>query len=245
MLRVIVVDDELLAREGIRQLLAAHGSVTVVGEASTPEDAVDLIRRERPDVVFLDIEMRSATGFDMLQQLEDPPAIVFVTAHSKYAVQAYDVAAFDYLLKPVRPSRLATTLARLAKAYRSRAATDKMRRHGDAPVLRLKTGNRTLLLRTDSIVALRAEKDYTMVLAEKLQPILAGQSLGELEALVPSPPFARLDRSLVINLDRLREIETVDRSRTLVRLQGRTEEFLLGRTAAARLKRLQSTDGHQ
>jgi two-component system LytT family response regulator len=233
MLRVIVVDDEQLARQAMRQLLAEHKSVDLVGEASSPQAAAELIRRERPDAVFLDIEMHSGTGFDLLQEISSPPLIVFVTAHSQFAAKAYDVAAIDYLLKPVQPKRLSATLARLAKAKRTE------RRDTLDPIVRLKMGDRTMLLRADSILALCANKDYTTVLPEKAPAILASQPLGALEALLPSPPFVRLDRSLVINMDRLREIETVDRSQTRIWFHGGAEGLLLGRTAADRLRRLQ------
>lgn len=237
MLRVIIVDDEKLARQAMRQLLAAHASVQLVGEASSPLAAADLIRREQPDVVFLDIEMHSGTGFDVLQELSQPPMIVFVTAHSQYATKAYDVAAVDYLLKPVKPKRLAETLARLAKTHHDRPPLPDA-----VPVLRVKAGGRMILLRTDAILAMRAEKDYTSIYSERTPPILAGQPLGVLEALVPKPPFVRLDRSLIINMSRLRAIETVDRSQTRVWLHGGAEELLLGRTAAEKLKRLQRPD---
>lgn len=240
MLRVILVDDELPARKGMRQLLAAHTGVQIIGEASAPSDAVTLIRREQPDVVFLDIEMHSATGFDVLEELSEPPAIVFVTAHNQYAIQAYDVAAFDYLLKPVRPSRLAATIARLEQQHSLRREPHASRDADRPSVLRLKTSGRTLLLRTETIIALQAERDYTSILAERRLPLLASQPLGELMAQIPSPPFIRLDRSLVINVDRIREIETIDRSCTRLCLEGHGEDFLLGRTASARLKKYQA-----
>lgn len=242
MLRVIVVDDELPAREGLRQLLATHADIRIVGEAAAPNDAVALIRKERPDVVFLDIEMHSATGFDVLEELPEPPAIVFVTAHSHYATKAYDVAAVDYLLKPVRPARLAETISRLEKRNATEAGPHPPKHAAQPSLLRLKSGGRTVLLRTETIIALQAEKDYTSVFSERRAPLLASQSLGELEELVPSPPFVRLDRSLVINADRIREIETIDRSCTRLRLEGHPEAFLLGRTATARLKRLHNDD---
>lgn len=237
MLRVIVVDDERLARQAMRQLLAEHKTtVSIVGEASSPKAAADLVRRERPDVVFLDIEMNTGTGFDLLREIPSPPLIVFVTAHSQFAAKAYDVAAVDYLLKPVQPKRLAATLARLVKAHRA------ARHQSLDPVIRVKTGDRTILLRADTILALCADKDYTSILSDRAPPILASQPLGALEALLPAPPFVRLDRSLVINMDRLREIETIDRSRTRIWFNGGAEGLLLGRTAAERLRRLQRPD---
>jgi len=230
LLRVIVVDDELLARQGMRQLLSKHTAVEVVDEASTPQQAIALIRKHRPDAVFLDIEMHRASGFDILEQLPDPPAIVFVTAHSQYAIQAYDVAAFDYLLKPVRPQRLAKTIERLnTQRIIAPAATA-------APsLLRVKAGGRTIAINTTSIVLLRADKDYTAIFWEGGAPLLASQSLGRLASRLPYPPFLKLNRSLIINVNRLKQVELVGRGQSLLRFDGHSEEFFIGRTAEARL----------
>jgi len=108
MLRVLVIDDEAPARRYLRRLLEASPDVHVAGEADCLELARTLIREHRPDALFLDIELTAATGFDLLDQLEVPPAVVFVTAHSDYAARAFDVQAVDYLLKPVRPGRSTT-----------------------------------------------------------------------------------------------------------------------------------------
>jgi two-component system, LytTR family, response regulator len=240
MLRVVVVDDEPLARQGMRQLFAKHPSVELAGEAGSVAAAADLIRRVKPDAVFLDIEMHSGTGFDLLRDLPDPPDIVFVTAHNQYALKAYDVAATDYLLKPVNPKRLAIAIERLNKARKARlagtGAADK------APVLRLKTRARMMVVRADAIVAMQAEGDYTRVFAEKTPAILASQSLGKLEALLPKPPFVRLSRSLMINGARLREIEYMTRDSTRIWLNGCADSFVLGRAAAAKLRKDKASD---
>lgn len=237
MLRVVVVDDEPLARQAMRQLLAEQPSVTLVGEAGSVKAAAELIERERPDAVFLDIEMHSAKGFDLVTMLDHPPDIVFVTAHSQYALQAYDVSALDYLLKPVRPDRLASAIAKLKRSHQARRVIDQ----SETPaVLRLKTGTKTSIIRVEEIVALRAEGDYTMVLVDKTPSVLAGESIGRLESLLPKASFVRLGRSLIINIDRLREIEVLDRDSTRIRLDGYTETFVLGRAAAAQLKKAQA-----
>ena len=237
MLRVVVVDDEPLARQAMRQLLGEQPSVTLVGEAGSVKAAAELIERERPDAVFLDIEMHSAKGFDLLTTLDDPPDVVFVTAHSQYALQAYDVSAVDYLLKPVRPTRLAAAIGKLKRSLQARRVIDQ----SETPaVLRLKTGTKTSIVRVEAIVALRAEGDYTMVLVDKMPSVLAGESIGRLEALLPKASFVRLGRSLIVNIDRLREIDVQDRDSTRIRLDGCAETFVLGRAAAAQLKKAQA-----
>ncbi|MBI1205619.1 MAG: response regulator [Rhodopseudomonas sp.] len=239
MLRVVIVDDEPLARQGIRQLLAQHDSVQLVGEAGSVAVAAEVIQREKPDAVFLDIEMHGLTGFDLIKAVADPPEVVFVTAHSRYAVDAYDIAASDYLLKPVKAKRLAEAIGKLEKSQQAKAneALANAARETGPPVLRLKARDRIVILRIDSIAALRAEGDYTHVWAENRAPFLTGQPLGKLEAELPQPPFLRLGRSLIINTARLRDISSIRRDVTQIRLDGCAEGFVIGRALAVRLKR--------
>src|SRR5689334_6714354 len=115
-LRVLIVDDEAPARERMITLLTPYAGVSVVGEAGDIDSAADLYTRVSPNVVFLDVELRTASGFDLLPRLTGSPAIVFVTAHNAYAVRAFDINALDYLVKPVHPDRLAAALARIRAA---------------------------------------------------------------------------------------------------------------------------------
>src|SRR5262245_58222603 len=114
MIRTAIVDDEPVAREGIRLWLADEPDVTVVGEAGTPSDAVALVLRERPDLLFLDVQMPDGDGFDVIEAIgpHHLPEVVFVTAHERHALRAFDVSALDFLLKPVREDRFRTALAR-------------------------------------------------------------------------------------------------------------------------------------
>lgn len=227
----MIVDDEALARRGLRRLL--DGKVDVIGEASSVKNAADLIREHRPDAIFLDIEMRGDTGFRLLAALDDPPDVVFVTAHSQYAVKAYDIAAVDYLLKPVLPARLAAALEKLEKAHAER----QRQRASGGDVLRLKTRGRTMMVRIDALAALQAERDYTRVFAADMTPVLSGESLGQLEKQLPSPPFVRLGRSLIINRDRVEELAGSGRNMVQLVMSGCATPLALGRAAAARLKK--------
>lgn len=238
MLRVIVVDDEWGARAAIKQLLAAHSDVRLVGEAANIAEAVALIQQQRPDVIFLDIELNSGSGFDVVSQLENPPTIVFVTAHSQFALEAYDVAACDYLLKPVRPHRLARTIDRLL-ARRHANGRPESQSPPPRALLRVRAQGRLLAIPIASILALRAEKDYTTVFAEGRAPLLVGQPIGRLKAALPSPPFMPLDRSIVINANRIAGVQRRDRSQSLLSLEGLAEELKLGRTATSRLASLE------
>ncbi len=241
-MRVVIVDDEHLARSAMRRLLAAHPTVEIVGEAESLAEALSLVERTRPQLVFLDIELGEGDGFDFLAALERPPIVVFVTAYAEHAVEAFAVDAVDYLLKPVAPERLAESLAR-AERQLARASDQAAAGRDKAGVaIELRTPRRTVLAQPAEIVALRADGDFTRVLLADQPEVMIWRTLAHFESLLPSPPFLRLGRSLIINRDRLRNIETPSRSGARVTLQGMAEPLVLGRTAAARLREALAAD---
>jgi len=226
--RVLIVDDEPLARQALRRLLAAHPEVEIVGEAETLKEAAQAVRRSQPELLFLDIELGGAgDGFDLLSGLERPPMVVFVTAYAEHAVEAFEVDAVDYLLKPVAPERLAEALER---AERHHAGAS---RRG---VIALRTPKQTVLAPPADIVLLRADGDFTHVFVAGQPALMIWRTLGHFESLLPAPPFLRLGRSLILNRDRLRKVETLSRAEARITLDGVAEAVTLGRTAAQRLR---------
>lgn len=183
-------------------------------------------------MVFLDIDLGSADGFDLLATLERPPMIVFVTAYAEYAVEAFAVNAIDYLLKPVEPERLAESIARAERELASGAPPSSAAQG----VIALKTRKRTVLARPDEIVALRADGDFTHVFVADQPALMMWRTLAHFEDLLPTPPFLRLSRSLIVNRDRLRRVETLSRESTRILMEGMAEPLSLGRTASARLR---------
>ena len=235
-MRVLIVDDERLARSAIRRLLAAHSTVEIVGEAESIAEALRAIERPQPQLVFLDIELGEGDGFDLLAALERPPIVVFVTAYAEHAVEAFAVDAVDYLLKPVAPERLAESLARVERQIAQAALP------AGPEVIELKTPKRTVLAQPAEIVALRADGDFTRVHVADQPEVMIWRTLAHFESLLPSPPFLRLGRSLIINRDRLRNIETPSPASARVTLQGLAEPLILGRAAAARLREALAAD---
>jgi two-component system LytT family response regulator len=229
-MRVLIVDDEHLARQAMRRLLADHPEVEIVGEAETIEQAVAAIRQTQPYLVFLDIELGGGDGFDLLTELEQPPVVVFVTAYAEYAVEAFEVNAVDYLLKPVAPERLAESLARAERQLGLASPSVKPR------VIALRTPKQTVLVPAGEIAALRADGDFTHAFVAGRPVVMIWRTLSHFEDLLPSPPFLRLSRSLMINRDRLRKIEAPSRDSAQVTLDGVAEPMVLGRTAASRLR---------
>jgi two-component system, LytTR family, response regulator LytT len=194
-IRVVLVDDEAPARSELRFLLEHRPGIEVVGEAAGAAEALELVRSVRPDAVFLDIEMPGLTGLEaagLVRDSRDAPAVVFVTAHERYALEAFAVEAFDYLLKPVDPERLARVVARLRE--RSPAVSPQ-------PVARVAvvSGTGTELLDYDQIHYAQADGDYSRVHTYD-RAFLCTASLGELERQLPATRFARVHRSYLVNL---------------------------------------------
>ena len=208
MIRAVLVDDEAPARSELAYLLAAHGDVAVVGEAGSAGEALELARRAVYDVVFLDVEMPGLTGVEaapLVRERADPPAVVFVTAHAEYAVDAFAVEAFDYLLKPVDPQRLARVVERLRERTRENAVpVEKI------PVV---AAGGSELLDYDQVHYVQAEGDYSRVHTYD-RSYLSTSSLGELEEKL-GPRFVRVHRSHLVNLAKVSGVRraTPDRFR--------------------------------
>lgn len=245
MLRVVIVDDEPLAIRAMRRLLAAHGDVAILGAADSLAGAVRLIAAEKPDAVFLDIDLGASDGFELIARLEPAPKVVFVTAHAEYAVDAFAADAVDYLLKPVRPERLAEALARLRR-NRPPPEPDGAGEAGSGrDILELRTPNRTVLAAPAEIAALCAEGDFTRVVLADQPPLLIWRTLSHFETVLPAPPFVRLSRSLILNRDRLRSFDTPSRNRSRVTLEGVGETLVLGRAATSRLRDVVAGDAER
>jgi two-component system LytT family response regulator len=232
MLRVALVDDEPLARQGLRRMLAGHKAVEIVAEADRVSTATPLLLKEKPHAIFLDIHMPGADGFELLKTLDPVPKIVFVTAHSNHAVRAFDVEAVDYVLKPVRPERLSAAVSRLQAAC---LGTNESATYAPGDRICLRTPQRTVLTALQDIAALEAEKDFTRFHIAGETPLLICQSIGSYERTLPSPPFLRLSRSLMINTGRLARTENPSRNEMRLWLKGIPTPFRLGRTGRARL----------
>lgn len=229
MLRAVIVDDEPLAIRALRRLLLAHPEVEVVATADSLATAVPAIARARPDLVLLDIELGAGDGFEVIARLTPAPRVIFVTAHPQHAVQAFAVEAADYLLKPVRPERLAEALSRVA-----RQLTPAPPPLG-API-ELRMPSRTIFADPGELVALCAEGDFTRVHLAGQAAWLILRTLSHFEALLPAPPFLRVGRSVLLNLQRVRRVEAEGRNLAHVTLEGMEAPLALGRAAAARLR---------
>lgn len=229
-MRVLIVDDEPLARQGVRQLLAREPGVEVLGECANGRDALDAVAALRPQVVFLDVQMPGMDGFEVLARLPEElsPVVVFVTAHDRYAVRAFEECALDYLLKPLDEARFARAVARARAALAAPAASPPPLFAGWAPAAsrppgreRLMIGiapGRSIFVRTDDIFWIQAQDYCVAVHLERGRHYLVRQSLDEMEARLDPRRFARVHRSALVNLDRVQEIRPLGRERAEARL---------------------------
>ena len=234
MLRVMVVDDERLARQALRQALARMEDVELVAEAESVAGAREAFARERPHAVFLDIQMPREDGFGFLRGIELPPKVVFVTAHSEHAVRAFEIDAVDYLLKPVRPKRLADAVSRLREACGLNDSGE--RSYGANDRICLRTPGRTVVAMLDKVVALEADGDFTRFFVAGETPIMICQKLGAYERMLPAPPFVRVSRSLILNVNAFERSQRLSRDEEQVWLAGLPQPIALGRAAQLRLR---------
>ncbi|HOE16262.1 MAG TPA: response regulator transcription factor [Syntrophorhabdaceae bacterium] len=232
-LSVLIVDDERLAREKLRGLLKTHWNVRVAGEAKNADEAEKMIRAEQPDLVFLDIQMPGGSGFDLLERLEDPPFIVFVTAYDQFAIRAFEVNALDYLLKPVDPEQLERALGRIT--YRTKKQVSNASLFCSSDRVFLKTGKKVQFVPLLDIAAIVAEKNYTHVMTIKGKRYIVHFPFIYWEKRLPKDVFVVLDRSLMINRNHIQSWKTESRNAELF-LAGIRTPFHLGRAAYQRFK---------
>lgn len=252
----MLVDDEPPARRGLWRLLRSYADVEVVAEAGSVSEAQALASALRPDAIFLDVELTDGRGFDLVAQLQPVPAIVFVTAHDLYAVKAFDIAAVDFLLKPVDPERLAVTIGRLRRHRQDAAhtAVPSRERQDDVELdadprpgnprqrIHLRIDGKSVIAPLRTVALLTAEADFTRVFLKGARDYLVCRLLRHFEAQLPTPPFVRISRSLIVNLDQLERVEWQEAGRCSLSLGGDIMPVTIGRIAARRLRQRIESD---
>jgi two-component system LytT family response regulator len=217
--KVLIVDDEPLARRELRRLLATYSWVEIIGEARDVEEARERVEALRPTVVFLDVQMPDGTGFDLLEQLDRPPRVIFTTAYDRYAVKAFEVNALDYLLKPIEPERLALALEKIRTlAHPTSPSTGE-----GVPLdqLFVRDGPSCWFVPLDQVAMFTAEGNSVRLHWGEARPLLA-RSLFALEVKLDSRRFFRANRRQIVNLTFIESIEAGVRGRLRVKLAGGT-----------------------
>ena len=231
-MKALLIDDERLARNELRRLLAAFPQVAIAGEAANAKQAREQLTALKPDLIFLDVQMPGETGMEFLASLEPPvPHVIFTTAYDEFAVKAFELNALDYLLKPVDPVRLAAALEKLrAKVGAPAAPADRPTRLAAEDKVFVREGDRCWFVEVKTIRLLESEGNYTRVHFDAAQPQLF-RSLNAMEERLDPKYFFRANRRQIINLAWIDKIEPWFSGGLLVHLKGGAKVELSRRQA--------------
>jgi two-component system LytT family response regulator len=239
----LIIDDEKLARELLREYLAPFSQIEILGECSKGTEAVDQIDKLKPDLIFLDVQMPGMTGFDVLDEIVHEPYVIFTTAYDQYAIKAFEKNAVDYLLKPLDQERFKLAVERALQRKKmeegniedllSSMHTTSPRASYDSHIF-VQKSEKLFNLPVDDIIYLEASGDYT-VISTKNDQFVSSSGIGKLEELMNPDKFIRVHRSTIINLTSLKEIERHFNGGMIVKMQnGKT--FPVSRTYAKMIR---------
>jgi two-component system LytT family response regulator len=253
-IRVVIVDDEELARRGVRTRLERSADVEVVAECGSGREAIEAVRRTSPDLVFLDIQMSGMTGFDVIDAVgcDSFPRVIFVTAHDRHAIRAFEVNALDYLLKPIDDERFDVAVARARELMMRDRESDLGRRLASVLVevrpksdgiggayperFVVRSGGRVLFVKAGEIDWVEAAGDYVGLHVGRKAWLLR-ETMAAMERRLDPSRFARIHRSTIVNVERISELKPCENGEYLVLLRDGTE-LRLSRTHRHTLQRL-------
>jgi two-component system LytT family response regulator/two-component system response regulator LytT len=248
-LTIVVVDDEQLARDELCFMLERLAGVNILGRAGNGYEAVSLIERVQPDLVFLDVQMPGLTGFEVARRVHErktSPQVIFVTAYDRYAIEAFEVDAVDYLLKPVDPTRLAEAVDRAKRRVTSeRPLSDRLERivqlvaahQHRREQLAIKVGERFLLVRTDDIIYASLMDDSINIVTSQAAGTSNFRTLDELHTRLDPSVFWRVHRSHLVNINKIKEIVPWFSRNYILRMKdAKATEIPVSRTQTKRLR---------
>lgn len=241
-MKTIIIDDERLARQELKNMLIPFDEIEIIGEATNADEAIEMIQQTNPDLIFLDVQMPGKDGFEMLQELNSVPTVVFVTAYDEYALKAFEVNAMDYLVKPVQPERLQDTIRKLLEEYdkTSRSKSGKVSRNnltGEDQVF-VKDGDKCWFVKLSDIRMFESDGNYVKVYFHNFRPLIH-KSLNALEEKLDGNEFFRASRKYIINLKWVENIESWFNGGLMVHLKG-GDKLEISRRQAVKFKEMMS-----
>ncbi|HUX93633.1 MAG TPA: LytTR family transcriptional regulator DNA-binding domain-containing protein [Ignavibacteriaceae bacterium] len=219
-MKALIIDDERLARVELRRLLSPFKEINIIGEAINADDAKSKINELNPDLIFLDIQMPGKNGFELLEELDSVPIVIFTTAYDEYALKAFEYNAMDYLLKPIEPKRLEETVKKIIERNRKTITQDS-----ENPILTetdqvfVKDGERCWFVKLESVRLFESEGNYVRLYFEENKPLIL-RTLNYLDERLDSRTFFRANRKHIINLKYIENIEPWMNGGLLVKLKG-------------------------
>ena len=239
----VIIDDEKLARDLLKEYLENYPDIEVLGEADQGTEAVEKIDKLKPDLVFLDVQMPGMTGFDVLEDIEHEPYVIFVTAYDQYAIKAFEKNAVDYLLKPLDEERFRNAVNRALKrktlehsSIEDLLSSMKSERKGSYDThIFVQKSEKLFNLPVDEIVYLEASGDYTII-TTKADQFVSSSGIGKLEEILNPEVFIRVHRSTIVNVNYLKEIERHFNGGMVVKMQS-GKSFPVSRTYAKLIRK--------
>lgn len=236
-MKAIIIDDERLARQELKNLLLAHKEIEVIAECSDAMQAKEKINELKPDVIFCDIQMPGKTGLELVEEISGAVDVVFITAHDEHAIKAFELNAFDYLLKPIQPLRLAETIKKLSIKDTS-TRTDNNSPLNKNDMVFIKDGEKCWFVKLSEIRLFESEGNYVRVYFETFRPLIL-RSLNSLESRLNEKEFFRASRKHIINLNYIASVESWFNGGLNVKLKD-GKEVEISRRQAVKLKDMMS-----
>ncbi|WP_126972603.1 LytR/AlgR family response regulator transcription factor [Gynurincola endophyticus] len=239
MIRAVIVDDERLARNELRKLLTDHPHIEVIGEAANADEAIEVIEKLSPDLIFLDIQMPGKTGFDLLTEMQKTPEVIFTTAYDEFALKAFEVNALDYLLKPIDPKRLLDAIQKL-QFVEDKSEHILLNRSilSENDQVFVKDGEKCWFVRLSDIRLFESVGNYAKIYFNVQKPLIL-KSLNALEERLDEKVFFRANRKHIINLRLIEKIEPYFNGGLLVELKG-GEKIEISRRQTVKFKEMMS-----
>ncbi len=243
--RTIIIDDERLARNELKKLLQDFGEIEVIDEASNVQEGLEKIEQHNPDLIFLDIQMPGKTGFDLLEELDRAPKVIFTTAYDEFALKAFEVNALDYLLKPIEPKRLHDAIQKVQQEDNKETASSNgngtVQRTGllnDEDQVFVKDGERCWFVKLNEIRLFESVGNYAKVFFGTNKPLIL-KSLNSLEERLDDKVFFRANRKHIINMRWIEKIEPFFNGGLLLELKG-GEKIEVSRRQTVKFKEMMS-----
>jgi two-component system LytT family response regulator len=239
----IIIDDERLARNELKKMLVLHPEIEVIGEAANADEGLNLINELNPDLILLDVQMPVKTGFDLLQELEKLPAVIFTTAYDEYAIRAFEVNALDYLLKPIDPKRLSDAVQKFLAIDEKETMFSENRSElrlslSESDQVFVKDGEKCWFVKLAEIRLFESVGNYARVFFGPNKPLIL-KSLNSLEERLDPRTFFRANRKHIVNLRMIERVEPFFNGGLLLEIKG-GEKIEVSRRQAVRFKEMMS-----
>ncbi|MDH5599093.1 MAG: LytTR family DNA-binding domain-containing protein [Cyclobacteriaceae bacterium] len=237
-MRAIIIDDSRLARNELKRLLQEHDTIIPIAEASNAGEAIEKIESEKPDLIFLDIQMPGKDGFELLQELEYMPEVIFTTAYNEYALKAFEYNAIDYLLKPIEQDRLSAAVSKISEKISRKKQGEMDDRMTDTDQVFVKDGEKCWFVPLNKVRLFEVDGNYTKIFFDEFKPMIP-RTLNYLETRLDPKIFFRANRQQIINLRWIEKIEPWFSGSIRIYLKGNLEVDV-SRRQSQRFKELMS-----